>query len=103
MNVKRQDFAGLALHDYFQRAATDFTIYRQPLKRDAGVNRGFKCLSAIGAADSFDRFHLLHDSVPIIAPIRQGVPGQLQIQHYEGDRFRSDNIGAAGKFVERIF
>jgi hypothetical protein len=52
-----QDLAGLAFGNDLKWSATDLTICRKPLARNARVDGNFKALAAKGTLDGFGNFH----------------------------------------------
>ena len=50
-HIQRQNFAGLALGHDFEWPAADLAISREPLRRDARIDRKLERLAAEGAMD----------------------------------------------------
>ena len=56
-HIQTQNFPRLTFNDHFKRAAANFTVRGEPLRRDAGV---YDCLKGLTAERALDVFGDLH-------------------------------------------
>jgi len=69
VDLEAENLSWLTLNLNLERPAAHFTIRREPLRSNAGIDRQLESLPTKRAIDSFRNFHAVDGAVNVVSPV----------------------------------